>query len=388
MTLIEVMVATAAGLVVLVAVVAIVSGMVSGAAKADAKVQSHAAVDGLAERLESEAAGAWAVYVPATDATGADNSDGHAVAFYAQDGSHKTYGWQYVFDAQSGDVTRYAYDPANIVATAQNTETIPGITAFSAQAATANDVVGNSRSTAYDPLFAGATVTAATVVYPQGPPGGNGVVAVSIGAPNGDASTLRLASGTAPSSFTVVVTFTPSPAPAAPPTATPGAITTPSSTSPTPTPPSSSSAAPPQTPTPIPVTPAPTATPTAGPVCAPPYVIGTGQTCPIANASQGYSNDTSLDCAAGGGSSGGIDDTYFFATPSGGSIPFATGGTITDPDVTIAYNVATNTLTATRTAPGTVTLDIVDHELLPGMGGRFGCIPRAARATVYTYTFN
>ena len=81
-TLIELAVGAAIAAVITLAALVAVRQFGIAAAHADARVRDGAAVDRLSERLEAEAAGAWAVYVPASDAYGNANADGHEVAFF------------------------------------------------------------------------------------------------------------------------------------------------------------------------------------------------------------------------------------------------------------------------------------------------------------------
>ena len=64
---------------------------------ANQRVNAVAGAGRLVERMSSEAASAMAVYVPATDALGQSNTDGHEVDFFTEDGAHRTYAWAYTF---------------------------------------------------------------------------------------------------------------------------------------------------------------------------------------------------------------------------------------------------------------------------------------------------
>jgi Tfp pilus assembly protein PilV len=210
-TLIETVVAAAIGVVVLWATLVFADRMVLWSASANQRVGAVAAADRLIERMSSEASSAMAVYVPAIDALGASNSDGHEVDFFTEDGAHRTYSWAYNFAGGTRTITRYALNPGS-AATAG--DTLTDIDSFSASALT----VGQLGS--YDPLFAGASASDVPYTFAAMPGaiGGNRLVAVQITASGVDRSVL-LASADAPTAFTVVVTYTASPAPVA--TATP-----------------------------------------------------------------------------------------------------------------------------------------------------------------------
>ena len=209
-TLIETMVGAAIGVMILWALIAFADRLVFAAQGADARTNAVANAGRLIERMSSEAASSWAVYVPATDVLGVSNSDGHEVDFFTEDGAHRTYAWAYNFNAAARMVTRYAIGQGGA---AMAGDTLGAIDAFSASPLTV------SQLGSYDPLFAGATATDVPFTFASmpGAVGGNRLVVVQITASGVDRSVL-LASADAPTAFTVVVTYSPSPAPVVTPT--------------------------------------------------------------------------------------------------------------------------------------------------------------------------
>src|SRR5580658_2315740 len=85
-TLIETLLGAALAATMLWALVAMVDRLFASAGAANLRVNASANAARLIERLSSEAASSLAVYVPATDALGQSNSDGHEVDFFTQDG--------------------------------------------------------------------------------------------------------------------------------------------------------------------------------------------------------------------------------------------------------------------------------------------------------------
>ncbi len=199
-TLIETLIGAAISVLLVWGVLVFADRMVAWANAANQRVNAVAGADRLVERMSSEAASSMAVYVPATDALGASNSNGHEVDFFTEDGAHRTYGWAYSFSPAAKTVTRYTLNPGNPAIAG---DTLVDIDTFSASALSVTQLAS------YDPLFAGASASDVP---------GNRLVAVQITASGVDRSVL-LASADAPTAFTVVVTYTASPAPVV--TATP-----------------------------------------------------------------------------------------------------------------------------------------------------------------------
>ena len=205
--------------------------------------------------MTADAASSWAVYIPQDDALGRSNSDGREVDFYSEDGSHRTYTWAYLYDATTKHVTRYSR--LNGSASVADED----LGAFDSFAATS---VAASALGSADPLFAASTIPTISYGYDSNSEatGGNGFVRISVVA-HGVNRNEMLASGTVPTTFTVVVNYTPSPAPVATSTPTPLVVAV------------GTTLTPPPTPTPIacctspPVTPTPTATMTESPTPTP-----------------------------------------------------------------------------------------------------------------------
>jgi prepilin-type N-terminal cleavage/methylation domain-containing protein len=215
-TLIETLVGAAIGVVMIWGLLVLADRMVASASAAGLRVNGSANAARLIERLSSEAASAWAVYVPATDVLGQSNSDGHELDFLSEDGAHRVYAWAYTFDAATKTLTRYAVVPGG---TPVAGDVIADIDTLRATPASVTSL-GASSSTAYDPLFASANAVDVPYTFAAMPSavGGNRLVAVQIVASGVNRSVL-LASEDAPTTFTVVVNYTPSPAPVV--TATP-----------------------------------------------------------------------------------------------------------------------------------------------------------------------
>lgn len=200
-TTIELIVGAAIAAFALFVALAAARQLAGVAAHADARVRQTAAADRLIERLVAEAASAWAVYVPPTDAYGRPNSDGHDVAFFSEDGAHRAYAWAYDFDVATGMATRVAFAPGTAPAAGER------IGPFSTFAASSADVTALG-----DPLFAQATAPVVHYAFAAmpGAVGGNGVVSLHVASASVD-RTVVLASATAPTTFTVVVNYTPPP---------------------------------------------------------------------------------------------------------------------------------------------------------------------------------
>lgn len=214
-TLIETLVGAAIAAIVIWSLVALAARMAAGAERAGARADAQMRADRLTERMESEAASAWAVFVPPADVLGASNADGHELDFFTDDAAHRPYAWAYRYDAVSRTLARYAYAPG---VAATRTESLGTYDAFAASGPYAPSALAAPASPAYDPLFAAATAPAVAHAFPMLPDavGGNELVLVHLQAPGVD-RTETLASATAPTAFTVVVTYTPSPSPTATP---------------------------------------------------------------------------------------------------------------------------------------------------------------------------
>jgi type II secretory pathway pseudopilin PulG len=207
-SLVEVLVASAIAFALGWALLSLLHVTSFAATRMDARLRARDGAARLTERLESDAGGAWSVFVPPQDVAGASNADGHELDFVTEDASHRSYWWAYGYDAASSRVTAFAYAPG---AAPVSGETFDGIASFSARQY-ALSALAKPASRIYDPLFAGAQFAPVDVVLPWGAPaaGGNRLVRVHLGALGSD-RTLTLASATAPTHFTVIVDYTPAP---------------------------------------------------------------------------------------------------------------------------------------------------------------------------------
>lgn len=205
---IEVSVAAAIALVAGLQLLAMTHALLVGAAHLDDRLRARSAADRLEERLSADAASAWSVFVPDTDAGGNANGDGHEVDFVTEDGAHDPLWWAYAYDARTHAVTRYAYAPGRAPLPGERFEDLRGLRAVTHPVSD----LSNRNSGIYDPLFAAASVPAVDVAFGWNPRalGGNHLVAVRITA-TGIVRTLLLAAATAPSHFTIVVKYTPPP---------------------------------------------------------------------------------------------------------------------------------------------------------------------------------
>jgi prepilin-type N-terminal cleavage/methylation domain-containing protein len=213
-SLVELLVAAAIASMLGSALVLILHATIFGAAHLDARLTARTSIDRLSDRLTSDAASAWSIFVPSTDVLGAKNADGHEIDFASEDASRNDCWWAYTFDAKTALVTKYAYVPGGKAVAG---DTFASLGGFDAELHPITDLTSRS-SDIYDPLFAAANATAVDFDFgwsTAAATGGNHLVRVELTG-SGIDRTLVLASGTAPSHFTIVVTYTPPP-----PTATP-----------------------------------------------------------------------------------------------------------------------------------------------------------------------
>jgi len=205
---IEVTIAAAIALLIGWQLLATSHALVFGAARLNDRMRARSAADRLEERLTADAASAWSVFVPETDVNGKSNTDGHEVDFASQDASHRGLWWAYAYDAAARRATRYAYAQGGSALAGERFDGLDGMVAHTHPL---TDVQKHS-SGIFDPLFERATLSDVDVTFAWGAPaaGGNHLVAVCVRG-IGIERTLLIASGTAPSTFTVVVKYTPPP---------------------------------------------------------------------------------------------------------------------------------------------------------------------------------
>ncbi|HTA37533.1 MAG TPA: hypothetical protein VK760_00585 [Candidatus Acidoferrales bacterium] len=214
MKLIEVLAAAAVAFVLTWLLVRLAGETIFVSHHLGARLDGRSATDRLAERLESDAASAWTIFVPASDVFGASNADAHELDFAAQDASHHTYWWAYGYAPATQRVTVYAYTPGSKPVAG---DVFDGITGFGAESHPVTDLA-ERRSDVYDALFDGTTVTPVDFDFGWSTAlatGGNRLTRVQLEGAGVD-RTLLLASATAPTHFTVVVEYTPAPATPAP----------------------------------------------------------------------------------------------------------------------------------------------------------------------------
>lgn len=208
-SLVEVVVASAIAFTIGALLVWLTHATVLAAAHLDRRVSARSTVDRLAERMATDASSAWSIFVPARDVLGNANADGHEVDFVSEDASHRSYWWAYDYDARASQVTVYAYAPGTPPSAG---DVYAGINAYSAEIHALTDLAVPS-SDVYDALFASDALTPVDVPFEWGgnAAGGNHLVRVHVSAEGID-RTMLLATGTAPTHFTVVVDYTPPPA--------------------------------------------------------------------------------------------------------------------------------------------------------------------------------
>lgn len=245
-SLVEVVIAGAIGVFVLLVALQVTQMIIRSAISMNTRVDAQGSVERLVERMTSEAATAWAIFVPATDVLGQSNGDGHEIDFYSQDGSHRSYAWAYVYDKTTKAITRYTYWPGVSAIAGDSVGPVDGFAASPSQPA--SNLIANG-STIYDPLFANSAIADVRYTFAaanaldnsqDAPLGGNRVVRVHVSGSGVDRTEL-LTTGTAPTTFTIVVDYTPAPVPIPSPTPTPlpAAVATPTA-APTSTSPSTS----------------------------------------------------------------------------------------------------------------------------------------------------
>jgi hypothetical protein len=207
-SLAEVIVSAAIAFTIGALLVWLAHATVLAAGHLDQRLRARSSVDRLAERLTADASSAWSVFVPARDVLGSANADGHEVDFVSEDTSHRSYWWAYDFDARASQVTVYAYAPGT---PASAGDVYSGIGTFGGETHALTDL-SNPSSDVYDALFAGDALTPIDIPFEWGgnAVGGNHLVRVRVAAEGID-RTMLLATGTAPTHFTVIVDYTPPP---------------------------------------------------------------------------------------------------------------------------------------------------------------------------------
>lgn len=207
------MVACAIGVLLIVAGLGLVRSVLHGFGIAAERAREIAALGALSDRLTAEEDDAWAIFVPPADVLGTSNADGHEIDFFTRDGGGTNVFWAYRFDASSGSVQRYTYATPGGTAAASG-DPVTGVTSFHA-ATYPVTALQDASSPIYSPLYAGAKLQPGVVTFFPAQPwiaGGNAIGTVAFAGAHESAS-LELATGTAPSGFTLVFTYTPKPSP-------------------------------------------------------------------------------------------------------------------------------------------------------------------------------
>ncbi len=206
----EVLVAAGVAFVLTWLLVRLAGESIFASSHLNARLDGRSVTDRLAERLESDAASAWSIFVPASDVFGANNADAHELDFATQDASHHTYWWAYNYAPATQRVTVYAYTLGSKPIAG---DAFDGITGYGAESHPVTDL-SDPRSDIYDALFSGTTVTPVDFDFGWSNAlanGGNRLTRVQLEATGVD-RTILLSSATAPTHFTVVVEYTPPPA--------------------------------------------------------------------------------------------------------------------------------------------------------------------------------
>jgi hypothetical protein len=209
-SLVEVLVATACAVLLGIVLAGLTHAMALWSARVAGTTRAQASLDRLLERWDTESATAWSVFAPATDIFGQSNADGHELDLATVDSRRRPSFRAYYYKAGTRQLVEYAYGSrgAPPVATGNTSESISAFEARTYPASALRDPA----SPFFDPLFATATIADAAVPLQLGPDalGGNRLTRVHITADRLDRMEM-LASETAPSGFTIVMTYTPAP---------------------------------------------------------------------------------------------------------------------------------------------------------------------------------
>ncbi|HEY5256871.1 MAG TPA: hypothetical protein VIJ12_00670 [Candidatus Baltobacteraceae bacterium] len=209
-TLIDLLIGTAIAVMLGALLVALAHAFSGWNALAANTVDAQATIDRLSDRWSASTAGAWAVFVPPDDVCGRANADGHEFDIATQDDLRRPSYRAYLYDAASRRVSEYTYGAPGAAPLAGDVS--ENVVAFDAHTQPLS-TLQRAGDPFYDSLFAKSTIVDADVPVGMGPValGGNRVTRVHIIVGRVE-RTVMLASGTAPSSFTVILTYTPPPA--------------------------------------------------------------------------------------------------------------------------------------------------------------------------------
>ncbi len=211
-TLLEVLVAAAAAVVLGVFCVAAARAALTALHATGAHLSEQAQMGELLDRLQTDEDSAWAIFTPPSDVAGQSNADGHEVDFFNRDGKERGYFWAYDYNAAAKTLTRYLYGAPGGSATVD--QTYAGVTGFYAQTYPLT-ALQDATSRIYSPLYANAALQNGAVHFFSSAPwiaGGNEITYVRVQSAN-ESSELHLSTLTAPSGYIVVLNYTPSPSP-------------------------------------------------------------------------------------------------------------------------------------------------------------------------------
>jgi len=195
-TLVEILVATGVWIVLGGTLLYLTQGLLSDAKLVAERQSAYTELTHLLEVWESEATSSLAIFVPATDVLGFDNSDGHELDFYSRDAARQGHFWAYRWDAKALTLQRYTYSVRGGPA-APSDPPVAGITALSA--------VRVPASTLSRPFLAGYVPR--DVVVNFGYPdvnGGNAITDVTVASAR-NRFEIELLPGTMASGFGVIV---------------------------------------------------------------------------------------------------------------------------------------------------------------------------------------
>jgi type II secretory pathway pseudopilin PulG len=233
-SLIETLLAMSIAIAVAFATLGVVHAFARALAMRSTAQGGTLALEAQLDRMRSDAAGAYAVFVPALDLFGKPNAPmhgmpGHEVDFYTRTGDGSDAFWAYFYDAPSATLRRYDYDlsaksglPADVgvadrttgaIDTSARYAAVEGVRSFEATSVFASELA--AQATAYGRLLNG--LVSAAGISPSAEPvgfvpasgvprddlyGGNTSVQVAVTTDRG-ARAIHLASGMLPSGFTV-----------------------------------------------------------------------------------------------------------------------------------------------------------------------------------------
>ncbi len=208
--MVEVVIAAACAIVLGTALASIAHAAVGWSIRAQKSVAAQRALDRAIDRWQAESATAWSVFTPRVDVFGAENSDGHEFDMVTVDSRRRPAFLAFVYDSSRGRLAEYAYGSRGS-APVPTGDASDGVTAFDAHTYPLRSLQA-AGSPIYDPLFAGARIADAVVPLQLGneASGGNRLTRVHIAFGRFD-RVVMLAAETAPSAFTIVVTYTPAP---------------------------------------------------------------------------------------------------------------------------------------------------------------------------------